>query len=35
VRIDSALPDFPIRAFVPDSMHDLHVPEQPQRPPLA
>jgi hypothetical protein len=26
---------FPIRAFAPDSLHDLFVPEQPQRPPLA
>ena len=31
----AALPDFPIRAFVPDSLHDLFVPDQPQRPPLA
>ena len=28
-------PDFPVRAFVPDPLHDLFVPEQPQRPPLA
>ena len=27
--------DFPVRAFVPDSLYDLFVPEQPQRPPLA
>jgi hypothetical protein len=35
IRIDTALPDFPVRAFVPDTLHDLFVPEQPQRPPLA
>jgi hypothetical protein len=27
--------DFRVRAFVPDSLPDLFVPEQPQRPPLA
>ena len=26
---------FPVGAFAPDSLHDLFVPEQPQRPPLA
>jgi hypothetical protein len=35
IRIDAQLPDFPVRAFVPDRLHDLFVPEQPQRPPLA
>lgn len=35
IRIDATLPDFPVRAFVPDSLHDLYIPEQPQRPPLA
>jgi hypothetical protein len=35
VTLPAALPDFPIRAFVPDSLHDLFVPDQPQRPPLA
>jgi hypothetical protein len=29
------LPDFLVRTTVPDSVHDLFVPEQPQRPPLA
>jgi hypothetical protein len=33
--IDARLPDFPVRAIVPDSLHELFVPEQPQRPPLA
>lgn len=28
-------PDFPVRALAPDPLHDLFVPEQPQRPPLA
>jgi len=31
----AAQPDFPVRAFAPDSLHDLFVPELPQRPPLA
>jgi len=30
-----SLPDFPVRAFVPDSLHDLFLPDRPQRPPLA
>jgi hypothetical protein len=29
------LPDFPVQAFVPDSLHDLFIPDRPQRPPLA
>lgn len=28
-------PDFPILAFAPDPLHDLFVPDRPQRPPLA
>ena len=28
-------PDLPVNTFVPDSLHDLFIPEQPQRPPLA
>lgn len=28
-------PDFPVRALAPHPLHDLFVPEQPQRPPLA
>jgi len=31
----AALPDFPVRTSAPDPLHDLFVPEQPQRPPLA
>jgi hypothetical protein len=31
----AAQPEFPVRAFAPDSLHDLFVPEQPHRPPLA
>lgn len=35
VTLLAAAPDFPVRAFVPDTLYDLFVPEQPQRPPLA
>jgi hypothetical protein len=35
VALPAALPDFPIRAFAPDSLHDLFIPDRPQRPPLA
>lgn len=35
VTLPAAAPDFPVRAFVPDTLYDLFVPEQPQRPPLA
>jgi hypothetical protein len=35
VRPLSVLPDFPVQAFVPDPLHDLFVPDRPQRPPLA
>lgn len=31
----AAQPEFPVRAFAPHSLHDLFVPELPQRPPLA
>jgi len=27
--------DFPVLAFSPDTLHDLFVPDRPQRPPLA
>jgi len=30
-----SLPDFPVRAFTPDALHDLFIPDRPQRPPLA
>lgn len=33
--LPAAPPDFSVRTFVPDSLHDLFIPEQPQRPPLA
>jgi hypothetical protein len=35
VKSPAALPEFPVRAFAPDLLPDLFVPEQPQRPPLA
>lgn len=35
VTLSAGLPDFPVRAFDPDLLHDLFVPERPQRPPLA
>jgi hypothetical protein len=35
VTVAAVLPDFTLRAPVPDSLHDLYDPEQPQRPPLA
>jgi hypothetical protein len=35
ISIDASLPNFPVRAIVPDTLHDLFVPDQPQRPPLA
>ena len=35
VIVPPVTPDFPIRALVPDSLHDLFLPDQPQRPPLA
>jgi hypothetical protein len=31
----AVLPEFHVRTFAPDSLHDLFVPDQPQRPPLA
>jgi hypothetical protein len=31
----AAPPDFRVRAFAPDLLHDLFVPDRPQRPPLA
>jgi hypothetical protein len=35
VSLLTAAPDFPVRAFAPDTLYGLFVPEQPQRPPLA
>lgn len=35
VTLPAALPDFLVRAFAPDSLHDLFIPDRPQRPPLA
>jgi hypothetical protein len=33
--INTAPPHFSVQALVPDPLHDLFDPEQPQRPPLA
>jgi hypothetical protein len=33
--MSAVLPDFPVGKFSPDPIHDLFVPERPQRPPLA
>ena len=35
VTLSVSPPDFPVRAFAPDPLHDLFVPELPHRPPLA
>jgi hypothetical protein len=35
VTLLTATRDFPVRAFAPDTLYGLFVPEQPQRPPLA
>lgn len=35
VGFSATLPDFPVQAFVPDPLHDLFIPDRPQRPPLA
>jgi len=35
VTLQAVLLDFPVRAFAPDPLHDLFVPDRPQRPPLA
>ena len=35
VTLTVSLPDFPMRAYAPDPLHDLFVPDRPQRPPLA
>jgi len=35
VTLPAALPDFPVRALAPESLHDLFIPDRPQRPPLA
>lgn len=35
VTLPSVLPDSPVRALAPDTLHDLYFPDQPQRPPLA
>jgi hypothetical protein len=31
----AVVPDFPVRASAPDLLHDLFIPDRPQRPPLA
>ena len=33
--VPAALPDFPAQAFTPAPLHDLFIPDRPQRPPLA
>jgi len=35
VTLLMARPDSPVGAFAPDALHDLFVPDRPQRPPLA
>ena len=35
ITVNTELPDFSVQAFAPKALHDLFVPEQPQRPPLA
>lgn len=35
VTLLAATPDFPVRAFAPDTLYDPFIPEQPQRPPLV
>ncbi len=35
ITLPGALPEFPIRTSAPDPLHDLFIPDQPQRPPLA
>lgn len=35
VTLAVSLPDFPALAFAPTPLHDLFVPDRPQRPPLA
>jgi ABC-type Zn2+ transport system substrate-binding protein/surface adhesin len=35
VNLSVTLPDFPVHVFVPDPLHDLFIPDRPQRPPLA
>jgi ABC-type Zn2+ transport system substrate-binding protein/surface adhesin len=34
-NVDARLPDFLVRAIIPAPLHDLFVPELPQRPPLV
>ena len=35
VTLPVSLPEFPVRAYALDPLHDLYVPDRPQRPPLA
>lgn len=35
VTFTPAPPDFPVQAFAPAPLHDLFIPDRPQRPPLA
>ena len=34
-NLPAALPYFPVQALAPDPLHDLFLPDRPQRPPLA
>ena len=35
IVVPQSVPSFHFRASVPDSLHDLFIPDRPQRPPLA
>jgi hypothetical protein len=35
IILPAVIPDFPVRASAPDLLHDLFIPDRPQRPPLA
>jgi len=35
IILPAVVPDFPVRASAPDPVHDLFIPDRPQRPPLA
>ena len=35
LTLPATQPDFPVRAYAPDPLHDLFIPDRPQRPPLA
>ena len=35
IILPAVVPDFPVQASAPDPLHDLFIPDRPQRPPLA